>query len=174
MRLSTITRLLAERVETRSRSRSPWPVARTPADRTLWIAVAIAALADLGTTAVGLRLGLVEANPVGVAALEIAGLPGMVVLKGAAVGCGLAVVAAIVRAPDWIVPDYATLLVPTALATVWLLAATWNAASIAAAPAAGGPLARLAGPSFGAAGLGTILVTQYGLATFGVALGREE
>ena len=174
MGLSTITRLLAERVETRSRPESPWHVARTPADRTLWISVAIAALADLGTTAFGLRLGLVEANPVGVAALELAGLPGMVVLKGAAVGCGLAVVAAIVLAPDWIVPDYATLLVPTALATVWLLAATWNAALIAAAPGTGEVTAGLAGPSFAAAGLGAILVAQYGLATFGVASGREE
>ena len=102
-------------------------VDRTRLERRLWIAVAIAIVADVTTTLVGLTLGLTESNPAGVAAIEIAGVLGLLAVKAAAVGVGLAVAIAVVRAPDRIAPDYVTLLVPTALASVWLLAAAWNA-----------------------------------------------
>lgn len=102
-------------------------VGRTPLERRLWLAVALAIVADVATTLAGLELGLRESNPAGVAAVEIAGVLGLLAVKGAVVGVGLAVAAVVVRAPDRIAPDYVTLVVPSALAGVWLLAASWNA-----------------------------------------------
>ncbi|ELY68309.1 hypothetical protein [Natrinema versiforme] len=102
-------------------------VGRTPLDRWLWLAVLVAIAADLATTVGGLEVGFAESNPVGTLVLETVGVLGLVGLKAGAVAIGLSVAAAVVRAPDRIAPDYVTLVVPTALATVWLLAATWNA-----------------------------------------------
>lgn len=102
-------------------------VGRTPLERRLWLAVGFAIVADVATTLAGLELGLRESNPAGVAAVEIAGVLGLLAVKGAAVGVGLTVATAVARAPDRIAPNYVTLVVPSALAGVWLLAASWNA-----------------------------------------------
>jgi hypothetical protein len=86
-----------------------------------WLAVA-ALVADLTTTHHGLARGLVETNPVGVAALDSAGIAGLVAVKAAALGVALACRRAL--------PDRFGLLPPAVLAWVWAGAAGLNAGLI--------------------------------------------
>lgn len=166
---SSPTRYLSTQIqpteECHRRGWLPSVLERTPADRWLWVAALCAALADLGTTALGLRVGLVETNPIGVAALAVGGVAAMVVLKLLVTVAAVAIAAAVVRAPDSIVPDYVTLVVPTALAAVWLPAAVWNASLIATTLDSSGSGATVAAVG----GVGSVLVVQFGLVSLATA-----
>lgn len=96
------------------------PVAVTPAglERLLWVLVAASVVADVGTTFVGLHLGLAESNPVARVAIDGYGLLGMVALKAVAVAVGLACRSAL--------PVAYRPIVPAGLATPWVLAACIN------------------------------------------------
>ncbi len=120
-------RALVAAIDDRQADERTGIVDRTSTDRRLWLAVVVATAADLGTTVGGLELGLEESNPAGVLVLESAGVLGLLGVKAIAVGFGLVITAAVLRAPDRIAPDSVALVVPAALASVWLLAATWNA-----------------------------------------------
>jgi len=120
-------RALVAAIDDRQTDERTGIVNRTPTDRRLWLAVVVAIGADLGTTVSGLTFGLEESNPAGVLVLDSVGVLGLLGLKALVVGFGLVVAAAVLQAPDRIAPDYVTLIVPAALASVWLLAAMWNA-----------------------------------------------
>lgn len=59
--------------------------------RWLWIATLAVVAGDVVTTLYGLSVGLVERNPVVATALAAYGVPGMLALKGVAVGWAVAV-----------------------------------------------------------------------------------
>lgn len=88
----------------------------------LWALVAVAIVADLVTTQVGLANGLVEWNGAARGALEY-GTVGFLALKGGAVGVGLAARAFI----EWLSEDSYGTIVPVCLAVVWFGAAANNA-----------------------------------------------
>jgi len=91
-------------------------------ERALWCVVVVALVADVGLTAYGLSLGLVERNPIMRQALDVFGIAALAIGKGFALAVGLAVRA------RW--PEYATV-VPLGLALPWLVAAGINAALLA-------------------------------------------
>lgn len=92
-------------------------------ERTLWT-VAVAALAlDVVLTTYGLRIGLVEINPLAAIVIAESGVVGMVALKAAAL-----TVAVVGRS---LVPRRYTALVPIALGAPWLLAVGINTVMIA-------------------------------------------
>lgn len=92
----------------------------TPGDleRLLWAVVALALIADVVTTFVGLNLGLSESNPAARGAIEDHGLAGMLALKAFAVIVGL-VCRPILEQP------YRPI-IPAGLAVPWLVAAALN------------------------------------------------
>lgn len=94
------------------------PVPQITLESALWGLVAAAIAADLVTTQVGLAAGLSESNPVARDTLTH-GTAGFLALKAGAVGVGL-----LGRA---LVPVHDRWIPPACLATVWLLAALWNA-----------------------------------------------
>jgi len=85
----------------------------------LWGVVALALLADIVTTFVGLQLGLSESNPAARGAIETYGVAGMLALKAFAVAVGLGCRPLLERAYRPIVP--------AGLAVPWLAAAAVNA-----------------------------------------------
>lgn len=98
------------------------PTVPTPSLGTLaWMALVLATIADLATTAVGLQLGATESNPIGRAALD-QGVVGVVVLK-AGIVLALGGVTAWLSGSDRMVALY----IPAGVATCWALAACWNA-----------------------------------------------
>lgn len=60
-------------------------VSSTALERALWLLVAVVLIGDVGTTVVGLHLGLTEANPVARVAIEGYGVIGLLALKVVAV-----------------------------------------------------------------------------------------
>lgn len=100
------------------RLRSPTAVSPGRLERALWLAVAVALVADVATTYYGLERGLVEGNPVARAALGSLGYAGLGLLKllalGVAAGCRTAL------------PCRYGAVVPGALAGTWGLAAGAN------------------------------------------------
>ena len=87
-------------------------------ERSLWLLVALSLIGDVATTFVGLHLGLAESNPVARTAIEGYGVPGILVLKGVAVGIGL------VCRP--LLPAAYRPVVPAGLAVPWILAVCIN------------------------------------------------
>lgn len=96
------------------------PVTLTPVrlERLLWVLVALALVGDVATTFAGLHLGLAESNPVARGAIEGYGLAGMLVLKGIAVGIGVAC--------RPLLPETYRPIVPAGLAIPWLIAVCVN------------------------------------------------
>lgn len=92
-------------------------------ERALWIVAVLAMALDVALTAYGLRLGLVEMNPVAAGAIVEYGIAGMIALKLVAFA-----VAAVGR---YVVPRRVAPLVPLALATPWFVAAGINVVMIA-------------------------------------------
>lgn len=84
----------------------------------LWVLVAISFVGDVVTTMVGLHMGLAEANPVARAAIDVAGVFGILALKGAAVALALAC--------RPLLDDPYKAIVPAALAIPWTLAVCSN------------------------------------------------
>lgn len=84
----------------------------------LWGLVIVSLIADVVTTFVGLHLGLAEANPVARGAIQHLGLVGMLGLKFAAIGVGIA-------CRQFLPPRYRPI-VPAGLAVPWTLAAVSN------------------------------------------------
>ncbi|MFA9415230.1 DUF5658 family protein [Natrinema sp. HArc-T2] len=87
-------------------------------ERLLWVVVAVALIADVVTTFVGLQLGLSESNPAARGAIEGHGVAGMLALKAFAISVGL-VCRLLLERP------YRPI-VPVGLAVPWLVAATLN------------------------------------------------
>ncbi|WP_408958347.1 DUF5658 family protein [Natrinema sp. 74] len=98
--------------------RLPGDVTPAGLERLLWVLVAVALLADIATTFVGLRLGLSESNPAARGAIEGFGVAGMVGLKAFAIGVGLICRRLLEQAYRSIVP--------AGLAVPWLVAALLN------------------------------------------------
>ncbi|TMT85876.1 hypothetical protein E2L06_04420 [Haloterrigena sp. H1] len=98
----------------------------TPGDleRLLWVVVALALIADVVTTFVGLNLGLSESNPAARGAIEDHGLAGMLALKAFAISVGLVCRPLLEQAYRPIVP--------AGLAGPWLVAAALNTYMISA------------------------------------------
>ncbi|WP_251330574.1 hypothetical protein [Haloplanus pelagicus] len=103
-----------------------WIAARTTAYAGwLWALVVVVLLLDGSLTAVGIRLGLTELNPVAAGLIaDIGVLPALAVLKGGAITVGLA---------GWVVmpADYRGL-VPAGLAVPWTVAALVNLFTVGA------------------------------------------
>ena len=97
----------------------PRDVTSSDLERLLWVVVALALIADIVTTFVGLNLGLSESNPAARSAIEDHGVVGMLALKAVAVTVGL-ICRPLLEQP------YRPI-VPAGLAAPWLLAATLNA-----------------------------------------------
>lgn len=89
--------------------------------------LALAWLADILTTTLGLHVGLVEANPVGLWVLESAGLWGMVALKSVAVVVAISGAAVCARVGR----SWESITMLAAAAFVWLAASAWNLRLIA-------------------------------------------
>lgn len=100
------------------RRRLPGDVTPVDLERLCWALVALALIADVVTTFVGLRLGLTESNPAARGAIEGYGLAGMLALKAVAVGVGLVCRLLLEQAYRPIVP--------AGLAVPWLAAALVN------------------------------------------------
>lgn len=94
----------------------------------LWLVAFLAfVVGDSVTTAVGLSVGAVEGNPVAATVLDAAGLPGMVLLKGAIVLALYGLYLGYDRATATDVTAEAAVL----LAGLGLVVTTWNVAVIA-------------------------------------------
>jgi hypothetical protein len=104
------------------RRRVPDAVDPATLERLLWAVVAIALLADVVTTFLGLRLGLAESNPAARRAIEGYGVAGMLALKASAIGVGLICRPLLER-------QYRPV-VPAGLAVPWLAAAAVNVYAI--------------------------------------------
>lgn len=87
-------------------------------ERDLWLLVVAALFADFGLTLYGLRLGLVEQNPLARGLISAFGLPAILALKGGALA-----VAAGLRP---LMPDQYGAMVPLALAISWCYAVAVN------------------------------------------------
>ncbi|OIB55778.1 DUF5658 family protein [Natrialba sp. SSL1] len=87
-----------------------------------WLLVALTFVGDITTTHVGLQLGLAESNPVGRAAIESAGIFGMVALKVFAVAVALAC--------RPLLPASYRPIIPAGLTLPWLLAVGINTCMI--------------------------------------------
>ncbi|APW99779.1 hypothetical protein CHINAEXTREME_19275 [Halobiforma lacisalsi AJ5] len=111
--------------DARLRLERPVEIAVTPArlERGLWVLVALSLVGDIATTFVGLHLGLTESNPVANSAIDGYGLGGMLALKAAAVGVGLAC--------RPLLPRPYRSIVPAGLALPWTVATMLNLALIA-------------------------------------------
>lgn len=97
------------------------PRNRAAIEAALWLAALLACAADVHTTYVGLQLGLGEGNPFARAAIESAGIGGLVGVKVAAVS-----LAVLVRVR---VPRYGPV-IALGLALPWVVAAAVNVATI--------------------------------------------
>ncbi|PGF15082.1 hypothetical protein CP556_02360 [Natrinema sp. CBA1119] len=100
------------------RRRLPGDVTPVSLERLCWAFVALALIADVATTFVGLHLGLSESNPAARGAIEGYGLAGMLALKAFAIGVGLVCRPLLEQAYRPIVP--------AGLAVPWLVAAMVN------------------------------------------------
>ncbi|WP_226041095.1 DUF5658 family protein [Natrinema sp. DC36] len=100
------------------RRRLPGDVTPVDLERLCWALVALALIADVVTTFVGLHLGLSESNPAARGAIEGYGLAGMLTLKAFAIGVGLVCRPLLEQAYRPIVP--------AGLAVPWLVAAMVN------------------------------------------------
>ncbi|SEQ48441.1 DUF5658 family protein [Natrinema salaciae] len=98
--------------------RLPGDVTAVDLERLCWMLVAVALLADVVTTFVGLQVGLAESNPAARGAIEGYGVAGMLALKAFAVGIGL--VGRLLLEPEY------RPIVPVGLAVPWLAAAILN------------------------------------------------
>ncbi|MDG5760073.1 DUF5658 family protein [Natronococcus sp. A-GB1] len=87
-------------------------------ERALWILVALSLVGDVVTTFVGLQLGLAESNPIARNVIYSYGLAGMLAMKGAAVGVGLAC--------RPLLPQVYRVIVPAGLAIPWTIAVGIN------------------------------------------------
>ncbi|ADB60053.1 hypothetical protein Htur_1161 [Haloterrigena turkmenica DSM 5511] len=96
----------------------PLAVSPTALERALWVLVALSLLGDVLTTFAGLRLGLVESNPVARSAIDGHGFVGMFALKGLAIAIGL------VCRP--LLPAAYRAIVPAGLAVPWTIAVCIN------------------------------------------------
>jgi len=85
-------------------------------ERELWLLTLGAMLVDVTLTVHGLQLGLRELNPVGRAALDVAGILGLYALKGVALGLGVSCVLLIPRKFRPLVP--LGLAIPSVLAVL--------------------------------------------------------
>ncbi|QRV15862.1 hypothetical protein JMJ58_02860 [Haloterrigena salifodinae] len=101
-----------------SRFELPLEVSPAALERALWVFVALSLLGDVLTTFAGLRLGLVESNPVARSVIDGYGFVGMFVLKG------LAIVIGLVCRP--LLPLAYRAVVPAGLAVPWTLAVCIN------------------------------------------------
>lgn len=91
-------------------------------EQTLWIVALCALIGDVVTTAVGLRLGLVESNPFARVVINSYGVGGMLVLKGFALGAGLCC--------RPLLPRAYTPIIPAGLALPWTVAVVINCYTI--------------------------------------------
>lgn len=87
-------------------------------ERALWLLVGLSLAGDVVTTFVGLQLGLTESNPIARNVIYSYGLVGMLALKGAAVGVGLAC--------RPLLPQLYRVIVPAGLAIPWTVAVGIN------------------------------------------------
>ncbi|AGB36827.1 DUF5658 family protein [Natronococcus occultus] len=87
-------------------------------ERALWLLVALSLVGDVVTTFVGLQLGLAESNPIARNVIYSHGLTGMLAMKGAAVGVGLAC--------RPLLPQAYRMIVPAGLAVPWTVAVGIN------------------------------------------------
>lgn len=87
-------------------------------ERALWLLVALSLVGDVTTTFVGLQLGLAESNPIAKNVIYSHGLAGMLAMKGAAVGVGLAC--------RPLLPQVYRVIVPAGLAIPWTVAVGIN------------------------------------------------
>ncbi|NKE35724.1 hypothetical protein GWG54_07805 [Natronococcus sp. JC468] len=87
-------------------------------ERALWVLVVLSLVGDVVTTFVGLRIGLAESNPLARSVIYSHGLIGMLGLKGAAVGVGLAC--------RPLLPSAYRAIVPAGLALPWAVAVGIN------------------------------------------------
>ena len=96
----------------------PLEISPVALERALWILVVLSLLGDVLTTFAGLRLGLVESNPVARSAIDGYGFLGMFALKGLAIAIGL------VCRP--LLPAAYRSIVPAGLAVPWTIAVCIN------------------------------------------------
>lgn len=92
-------------------------------ERALWTVAVAALVLDVVLTTYGLRIGLVEMNPLAARVIAESGVVGMVALKAAALTVGI-----VGRS---LIPRRYAALVPLALGVPWLLAVGVNAVMIA-------------------------------------------
>lgn len=100
-----------------------WTAAFAARERTLWLLVVLALLADVTSTAAGIQAGLAEGNPLVAGILGSVGVAGFLAFKGA--------VLAFVVSLRLAFPQY-RVAIPLGLALPWLAAATANAALLLA------------------------------------------
>ncbi len=75
---------------TATRPRPGWFPGRVPTEQLLWTGLIVVMALDVLTTCIGLERGLTEGNPVMAAAIQQAGLGGLVLVKTLVVASGVA------------------------------------------------------------------------------------
>jgi hypothetical protein len=75
---------------TATRPRPGWFPGRVPTEQLLWTELIVVMALDVLTTGIGLERGLTEGNPVMAAAIQQAGLGGLVLVKTLVVASGVA------------------------------------------------------------------------------------
>lgn len=98
-----------EVIDPGSRGRRFYEAVRSPV-AFLWFSVIVMAVFDIVSTYHGLRLGLIEHNPIAVAGLSLFGFWGLIGLKGIGIG---------VAAACWQLLDVNRYLVPSTFILIW-------------------------------------------------------